>query len=385
MIDIQDKSACCGCGVCVASCPQRCIALREDDEGFRYPRADADRCIQCGVCETVCPLHTPRLAGQPGKAYAAWHRDAAIRAASSSGGVFTALAHQMLRQGGVVFGAAFDGQRLLHTAVKTPEELAALRGSKYLPSDALGAYAQAYSLLEEGIPVLFTGTPCQIAAVKALVGPDTPGLVTCEVLCHGVPSEKVYRRYTEHVGDGRTVSKATFRDKSKGWRAYGVVLKFESGTPYWRTHRQDPFMIAYLKNLCLRPSCHACAFAGPRRGADITLGDFWGIARSRPQWDDDRGTSLVLTSSAAGETLLQACADELVLHPCDLELALPGNPALTAPAPTNPLREQFLRDVDTMPFAQLQRVYLQPRESGSLPRRALSKLLWTARRWLKGR
>lgn len=383
MICIEDKTTCCGCGACVTVCPQRCIALREDEEGFRYPRVDLDRCVDCGACQRVCPLRKGPPPMGRARAYAAWHRDGAIRAQSSSGGVFTALAQRMLAQGGVVFGAAFDGQRLLHTAVETAQGLAALRGSKYLPGDAIGAYAQVRELLAQGRPVLFSGTPCQVAAVLALAGPQEK-LTTCEVLCHGVPAEKVYRRYIEHVGEGRAARSVAFRDKSKGWRAYGVGIRFDSGAAYWRTHRQDPFLIAYLQNLCLRPSCHACAYARPHRGADITLGDFWGIARSRPQWDDDLGTSLVLTSSEAGEALLQACADTLVLHPCEVELALPGNPALTAPAAANPLREQFLRDADTMPFAQLQRTYLQPRRSASLPRQVLSKALWTVRRWLRG-
>ncbi len=383
MIVIEDKNTCTGCGACAAACPAACIAMTPDEEGFAYALADAQRCTGCGLCDRLCPLRAPAAGpGGPPEAYAAWARDAAVRAQSSSGGVFTVLARQVLGRGGAVFGAAAQGDAVAHVCARTEADLAALRGSKNVQSDTGDSFQQAKALLDEGKPVLYTGTPCQIAGLRAYLRRPYDGLVCADILCHGVPSPRVFRAWLRHTGGGAGAQHVRFRDKSKGWKRYRIALRRPDGSEYAVPRRKDPYFVGFMDNLYLRPACHSCPWASTTRVGDVTLGDFWGVARRHPGWDDDGGTSLVLANTQKGAALLQACAGELILHHCDLADALPGNPPLTQPSPPSPQREAFWRDFERMSFDDLARVYMKPRKDKSLPRRVASRLLYAVRRWL---
>ncbi len=303
MLSLRDKRDCCGCGACAQRCPAKCIRMTEDAEGFRYPVADADACTGCGLCERICPGLHPSAPHDPLRLFAARNRDEAARAAGSSGGVFSLLARRTLREGGVVFGAAFvpTWGGVSHRRAEKEEELQPLLKSKYVQSDTGGCYAEAAALLREGRRVLFSGTPCQIAGLHAFLRGERPErLLTVECLCHGVPSPAVWRRYTEETAGGRRILGVDFRDKSRsGWRRYDFTVRTDGGERRVPA-REDLYMRAFLAELTLRPSCYACPFKSGRSGSDITLADFWNIRDVLPAFDDDRGASLVLLNTPQG-------------------------------------------------------------------------------------
>ena len=201
MILLNEKKECCGCGACAESCPARCIRMEEDAEGFLYPAVQADACTGCGLCERICPMRHPAPEHTPSEVWAARNNDMATRTGSSSGGIFLPLARLTLRKGGLVFGAAFEsdtfgGGTIRHRSATCEEELAALAKSKYAQSDTSGTFREVARALDQGREVLYTGTPCQIAGLRAFLrGRSTDRLVTAECLCHGVPSPGLLRRY----------------------------------------------------------------------------------------------------------------------------------------------------------------------------------------------
>lgn len=223
MIKIKNKAACCGCKACAAVCPKKCIKMVTDREGFWYPEVDQSACINCGKCERVCPVlnrkkRQPRKFGR--KAYAAINTDPEIRFQSSSGGIFTAIAEAIIDRGGVVFGAAFDKEFAVRQVfAETKEDLAAFRGSKYVQSDMGDAYSSVLRFLQSGRIVLFSGTPCQIGALKSFLGKEYPNLITVDLICHGVPSPMVWEKYVRHrrsLDSDSQLRTVQFRDKERG-------------------------------------------------------------------------------------------------------------------------------------------------------------------------
>ena len=302
MIDVVDKSKCCGCAACAQRCPKQCITMLQDKEGFLYPTVDAVKCIDCGLCEKVCPVINARKERLPQKVYAAKNHDEEIRRQSSSGGIFTILAETTINAGGVVFGVMFnENWEVLHSYTETVEGLAAFRGSKYVQSVIGNSYKQAEAFLKQGREVLFSGTPCQIAGLKRYLRKEYDNLLTVECVCHGVPSPLVWHEYLNDIktkNDTDKILDVKFRVKSSGWKKYSVSLKYSNkqGTCqddsilYYKNH----YMQAFLSDFILRPSCYSCPAKAGRSGTDIALADFWGIEKLMLQFDDDKGCSLVL-------------------------------------------------------------------------------------------
>lgn len=345
MISIKDKKACCGCGACVQRCPKQCITLHEDSEGFLYPVADASVCINCGLCEKVCPVINQHTAHEPLQTFAAKNSNEAVRAASSSGGVFTMLAESVIKSGGVVFGAAFDQQwKVVHTCATTIGGLQKFRGSKYLQSQTNNTFKEAEAYLKQGRQVLYSGTPCQVAGLKRYLRKDYDNLLTVDFICHGVPSPGVFRTYlrdeinrhsarqsggkntvllpciplvaeSDGLGGGDVkIQSVSFRDKRKGWKKFGFALGLSKASAAGEKNsvllsysplNKDLFMRGFLRDLYLRPSCYACPAKELKSGSDITLGDFWGIETLLPELDDDRGISAVTANTEKGRALLQ--------------------------------------------------------------------------------
>lgn len=246
------------------------------------------------------------------KIFAAHNPDEALRRESSAGGVFTMLAEDVLGRGGVVYGAGFDSDwHIVHRRVDTVKGLKSLRGSKYAFSEYLTALKDAKNDLGAGRPVLFSGTPCQIAAIDRLAGND-PRLLKVEVVCHGAPKQEYWMRYLSELCDslGKSRSEITsisFRDKSTGWKGYSFTVKFNDGTVFTQSHDDNLYMRAFLADLTLRDACFRCPFKYPDGSrADITFGDFWGIARLAPDIDNNLGTTLIISRTHAGELALQS-------------------------------------------------------------------------------
>ena len=323
MIQILDKSQCCGCTACVSICPKQCITMREDEEGFLYPVVDSSHCIDCNLCKKVCPELYPKEMREPLHVYAAKHKNEQVRLASSSGGIFTLLAEKIIDEGGVVFGVRFNNNwDVVHDYTETMEGLAVFRGSKYVQSYMGDCYLKAKSFLEQGRKVMFTGTPCQIAGLKNFLRKDYDNLLTVDVVCHGVPSPKVWQVYLDEIArkggknsvlshpivEKTEINHIDFRSKSIGWKKYSFALTLSKATADGEKNTvllssiftENPYMNAFLSNLSLRPSCYDCPAKAGKSGSDITIADFWGIEDVLPEFDDDKGISLVLSYSEKG-------------------------------------------------------------------------------------
>lgn len=358
MIQIQEKKLCCGCHGCAQICPKKCITMEKDREGFFYPRVDESRCIHCGLCEKVCPVLQAKQdipEKMPGAA-AARNRDNTVRQQSSSGGVFTLLAEQVIRRGGVVFGAAWTENftTVEHIAVHTEAELSNLRGSKYLQSRIGDSYARAKEYLDKGVPVLFSGTPCQIEGLRRFLPRDYEQLLCVDIVCHGVPSPAVWQQYLAECEKekGSAATAVLFRDKTTGWKSYSVTLRFQNCAERSVPAYEEPYMRAFLSNACLRPSCHDCRFKKYNRQSDLTLADFWGIESVCPELDDDRGTSLVLIHTQAGAEALHEIGKDLELKTVDAAAALSGNPSAVVSSGMHEKRTQFLDSLESMTVEQ---------------------------------
>lgn len=341
-----NKAECTGCGACASICPKKAITMQPDEEGFLYPAVNGDLCVECDLCEKRCPAGK-ELEVHKMHAFGAQHKDPAVRSASSSGGVFTALARNMLSGGGVVFGAAFDeALHVEHVGAFDETELAGMRGSKYVQSDAADAVAHAASLLERGIPVLFSGTPCQIAGLKARVGKKHEELLlTVDFVCHGVPSPGVFASYIRELEEksGKRVTAYTFRDKRKGWADFSAVATFEDGSEHIGQQTTEPFLYGFLQNLYLRPSCTQCTqLRGERHVSDITIADLWGAQIICPDRNDDTGLSLVLVNTVKGRKALEAAGAQLTVFPIqDTERLLRVNPSIAHTASAHAKRKAF--------------------------------------------
>lgn len=337
--------------------------MAADDEGFLYPSIDEGLCVDCSACVHVCPMLVPIPEGAPPQAFAAWHKDENVRAESSSGGVFSALMSHTLEQGGVVFGAAFDdGQILRHQLAQNEEEGRKFRGSKYLQSEIGGVYREVQDFLRQGRQVLFSGTPCQVAGLYAYLGRDDDNLLTVDLVCHGVPSPKVFAAYREAMERRyrAKIRRIAFRRKDCGWKRFSVALSFDNATEYRRVFTDDPFMIGFLRDLYLRPSCHACRFSRLPRVADITLADFWGVGGHHPEWDDDRGTSLILVQTRKGQKAFDVCREFLTVHEANLLQGLRSNPCICGSVAPGEKRASFFSDLDRDPFEKVVKKYLSP-------------------------
>lgn len=370
MINIQNKQDCCGCSSCVQRCPKQCISLHEDEEGFLYPKVNLDTCIDCGLCEKVCPVLHQAEERVPLEVFAAKNPNEQIRMESSSGGVFTQLAEQTIEAGGVVFGVKWNEHfEAVHAYTETKEGLAAFRGSKYVQSRVGATFKQAENFLKEGRQVLYSGTPCQIAALKLFLRKDYENLLAVDFICHGTPSPGVFRWYLSEefakevarqssekiqfrsslpipsiakadvlaCEQGFEIEDIRFRDKRVGWKKYSFVLSLKSlskvttageknSVSLSYTLDKHAFMRGFLKDLYLRPSCHACPAKSGKSEADITLGDYWGIQSLMPELDDDRGVSALTVNTEKGEQALHATTAELYAAPYEDLCA--KNPAL---------------------------------------------------------
>lgn len=361
MINIIEKHNCSGCHACENICPKQCITMGNDSDGFLYPSVNLEGCINCGLCEKVCPVLNKQLIKNKPDAFACFNKNEQIRRESSSGGMFTLIAEKILDAGGVVFGVALqENLTAVHSFVEAKDQLWKFRGSKYVQSIIGKAYKQAEAFLKQGRQVLFTGTPCQIAALKSYLKQDYENLFCIDIICHGVPSQKVWRKYISYheKHTGAKVVKAGFRHKNKGWKLFSMALSFDNTGEYIETLDKDLYMKAFLKNVSLRPSCYSCNFKTLNRQSDITLADFWGIQKVLPKLDDDKGTSLILINSSKGRSMFDSIKCDISFEGVDINTAIiPHNTAAVNSVRQNPNRDKFFNELDTVPFDKLVKKY----------------------------
>lgn len=318
MINIKNKKDCCGCGACAQACPKQCIALFEDRQGFLYPHVNKDLCVDCGLCTKVCPILNvkPYELPKDTTTLAAFNRNDSQRASSSSGGMFQLMAEEVLANQGIVYGAKFNKQwNVVHGWIDSIDGLEELKRSKYVQSEIGNSYSDTQKFLKEDKTVLFVGTPCQIAGLKHFLHKDYDKLTCVDVVCHGVPSVKIWQKYLNEQKqkikdqyslqstDNVYITNISFRDKRvEGWNQYHLYLSLsfikndkkitcEISDNIW----DNDYMLSFLKDYALRPSCFHCKFRNGKSRSDITLADYWGIKN----WCNDidfigeKGTSLL--------------------------------------------------------------------------------------------
>jgi len=338
------RADCNGCEACANICPLNAISMRRDDEGFAYPEIDGELCDQCGKCDEICPAlnFAASFPAELPKVFAAINPDDKARRHSTAGGVFSALSEIILRDGGVVFGAAFDEKfHVVHTCARNVEELANLRGSKYVQSKIGDVYRQVKDALQS-TKVLFSGTPCQCAGLRAFLGENNDNLLTVDIICHGVPSPAVWEEYIGALGYAHEVKHVNFGSKKMGWKIAHMEINFSDQGHYMRLINQDPYGNAFYSGLSERPSCHECKFKFPNVQSDLTIGDALGIQYIAPEMFDDRGTSLVLVHTAKGKEIFEQT--ELKTQEFRLIDILLNNPRLITSAIADERRKKFFDD-----------------------------------------
>lgn len=334
-IFLAKEEQCSGCGACVAICPRQAISLGTDAAGFLQPRIDTQRCVGCAACQRVCPVHSPlELTGSGQKVFAVTNPSQQIRQASSSAGVFYLLAKAVLAQDGVVFGCAWETRsRACHIMVHREDELWRLQKSKYVQSHMRDSFREAKTFLEAGTQVLFSGTPCQIAGLRAYLGKDYDNLLLMDFVCHGVPNDRMLEAFLEERQRtlGAEVSQIDFRRRLSGLGSYFTELTLTGKgrqktvlEPWMGTSYGYLFMRSYLS----RSSCYSCPYATTARCSDITLGDYWGIRSAHPELDASDGVGLLIVSSEKGRRWLTAVEDALCLTESTMDSAAQGNAQL---------------------------------------------------------
>ena len=365
MIEIKDKSKCCGCCACIDVCTHFAISLKTDDEGFWYPVVDSEKCIDCGLCEKVCPIINVKELKKNDFAtpicYAAHHKNLEVRFDSTSGGIFSALAEEVYKMNGYVGGAVYkDDWSACHFLSNNKADLKRLRSSKYLQSNAESFYTQVKEAVVTGLPVLVCGTPCQMAALKRFLHKDYANLIIADFICHSVASPKAHRKYFDWLEEKYGSKVVYFRAKNKelGWRNLTKKSIFADGKSYYGVKGKDLYSRAYHSGMIDRLSCYECPFKGYPRISDITLADFWGVEKIAKELDNDTGTSAVLINSQKGMDFFNKISKRLVTKEVRIDDIEPFNPALIQPAlRPNYDRNKFFKDLDSMSFNKLGEIY----------------------------
>ena len=319
-MNISCITECANCGACSNTCPTGAITTLESGL-FYKPQADEKKCVDCGLCLESCPKYRPMESPNVIGAYAVRHNDAAVICRSSSGGAFSALAEHVMEQGGVVFGAVFskDFKKVVIDSTDACD-LDALRRSKYTESLVGSAFSSVKRHLEQGRKVLFCGTPCQAAGLRAFLRQDYPNLLICDISCGGVSSHKMFSEYLDALEKRfrADVSGVNFRPKTFGWRKHAITVDFANGRRYQKLAVLDPYFSSFVfKRYSIRESCTSCSFSENHQ-SDIILSDFWKYKQIAQRDDDDTGISLVLTNTPKGEAVINALRN-VQLDPVPIE------------------------------------------------------------------
>lgn len=345
-----EKKVCCGCQACQDICPVNAVHMHLDAEGFWYPMKEEERCIHCMACERVCPMeHSDEKKGE--RIYVGMQaKDDEIRFASSSGGMFSVLAGFVLKREGVVYGAGFNqDMTVVHKAVYDEKGLKHILRAKYVQSDMCGIYREVQGHLKQGKWVLFCGTPCQVRAMKLFLGEDPLKLILVDLICYGVASPgfwKDYAGYLEHGNKGALES-FSFRDKRNrnSGRSCSYII---NGKEKIEALGENFYCRLYFGDYLLRHSCHSCRFCTVERDSDFTIGDFWGIEKRNPSWEDGMGTSLVMIHSKKAEKIWQSVREDVRWFTCDKKEVL--QPRLIEPTKPAKHRELFMKAYRSLPF-----------------------------------
>ena len=350
MIELVGKEKCSGCSACFNACRVGALSMEIDDTGFWFPQINGEKCVECGACVKACPaLDKPEYVSEAPKAYIVQNKDDEIRRQSTSGGAFTAIAKSIIAKGGVVFGAAIDGEyKVSHIWVDKDADLAKFRNSKYVQSWTGNSYRETEKYLKSGREVCFSGTPCQIYGLKKYLGKEYENLLTVDVMCRAVPSPKVLEKYLEYQKEKYpNYDRIAFRDKGRGYSYSGVALYHGDKVLYRGGSESDPWLRLFLGGYCNRETCHECMYQDGARASDITLWDCWGTQNYAPDWDDNKGTTNLIAWTEKGSRVLEACEGDLRIKEIGIKHIDTSLSRAYLPKPTY-ARDQFFSDADTM-------------------------------------
>ena len=382
------KAHCLGCEACVQVCGKTAITMEEDHDGFRYPIIDTDKCVDCSMCRNVCPIdNIPQRYGKDKYVFGGYSLNEDIRFESTSGGAFSEIVNSYCDENYVIFGAEANGLEVSHSFITDKNELGRFRKSKYSQSKIGTAYKDAKRFMKEGKKVLFSGTPCQIAGLKAFLGTtNQDNLLTVEVVCEGVPSPLYVRKLDKHIEKkyGAKIKSLDYRYTGKSWLSKGLwdfeqmfirLLKINSiqnGGGKWDFQQMqiitedmktqlkkdrwfNPFWSIWLKHLMSRPSCYECPFTNSERVADITLGDLWGVHIYCPElYGNNGGASLVIGNTEKGKKVIEKATKNMYGHELQFEDALKYQGPMRKHIPDNPRRDEFMADLRSdMDYQQL--------------------------------
>lgn len=355
-----EKNKCTGCSVCTNVCSKGSIHMKADSEGFLYPVIDMLTCINCGTCVIYCPVINPPVntaSLKEPKAYAAWSLDKEIRFNSTSGGIFSVLANTIIMQGGYVAGAIYDENHLVHHYISNcKDDIIKLRQSKYVQSTAGKIYASVKKMLDDGKPVMFVGSPCQVSGLISFLDKEYENLLTCDFICRGANSPKAYLKYILSLEKkfGSKVVRVWFKNKINGWNRFCTKIEFENGQEYYADRYTDPYMKGYLKyNLFMRPSCSQCHFKGLPRYSDITLADYWGVNLRDENVDIEQGTSLVIINTKNGMVYFDLLRNRIFREKGNLNRALYMNKCANISIKHGIYRDKFFDAIDKTDFVEL--------------------------------
>ena len=351
----------------------------ENKEGVWYPSVDEESCIKCKLCLKKCPVENTDIHRNTPKKVWAWRNknDADIMR-SASGGAADSGAKTVLQMGGVVYGAAYDEQLAVsHIEVTADAERKKLQSSKYVQSDPTDTYTKARRRLAEGKTVLFTGTPCQIAGLYTFLGGDHENLYTIDLICHGVPSPKFFKKYLEYQNKQTAGKVIYFNFRSKDKRGWGTqyLLKTKTKTKT-KTLSLDRYGKHFMDGDCYRESCYQCAYANTSRVGDLTVGDFWGIAKSHPDFNSPKGVSSVFVNTEKGEKLFEMMRPLAEVEEATLEEGMVKQHNLVQPSGRPETRDTFYKGINELDFIEHIKVGLQPkaRLKSVLPNKLIQKI-----------
>lgn len=355
-IVIDEKFKCCGCGACLQKCPKNAITLANDKEGFWYPYVDVEKCVDCGLCIKVCHLlkekYNPNETDTKAS-YCAYNKSDEIIKDSSSGGIFWLLVEYTLSKEGVVYGAVAEGFNVFHRRGETKEECVAFRKSKYLQSDTKNTYVEAQADLKAGRLVLYSGTPCQIAGLYSFLGKKYDNLITCDVVCHGVPSRTAFDKWLDELtqkNNGIRPVSMVWRDKVQGWAPVILTYNFEDGHKWESKQSDNLYQKGFVGYLYLRPSCYECKYARLPRIADFTLADFWRYRGNLKTQNANKGLSIVLLSSDAAFNIFEHLKKEIFFEETDLRDTTKQCPHIAKKPFKNKKRNKFFHLMEDTTF-----------------------------------